>query len=289
MSGTILVTGGTIGDFVVDGLTKKGKKVRVTTYKNQSKAAWAAAGIEQAEFDYTRPETLARAFEGIESYFSVSPLIQELSEAGIEAVNAAKKAGIRRIVRSSALGAASNPVTFGRWHFAVEQAIEASGLSYTILQPNAFMQNYFGFADSIKKQRKFYAPLADSKMSLVDARDMADAAVVVLTEPGHESKKYKITGGEAISSEESAAALTEVLRKSVEYVAVSNDQAKSAMAGMGMPAWMIDGFLELYQLAVDGWLSAVIPDLEKLLGRKPRTFLQFCRDFPSSFRLMPFG
>jgi hypothetical protein len=121
MSGTILVTGGTIGDFVVDGLTKKGKKVRVTTYKNQSKAAWAAAGIEQAEFYYTRPETLARAFEGVESYFSVSPLIRELSEAGIEAVNAAKKAGIRRIVRSSALGAASNSVTFGRWHFAVDR------------------------------------------------------------------------------------------------------------------------------------------------------------------------
>jgi uncharacterized protein YbjT (DUF2867 family) len=283
MSGTILVTGGTIGKFVVDGLTKKGKKVRVSTYKKQVKPSWGAAGIEQVEVDYTKPETLARAFEGIESYFSVSPLIQELSETGIAAVNAARKAGVRRIVRSSVLGAATNSVTFGRWHFDVEKAIEASGLSFTILQPTSFMQNYFGFADSIKKQGKFHAPLANSRMSLVDARDIADAAVVVLTEPGHESKKYKITGGEAISSQESAMALSEVLAIPVEYVAVSNDQAKSAMAGMGMPVWMVDGFLELYQLAADGWLSAVIPDLEKLLGRKPRTFRQFSQDFRAAF------
>lgn len=101
MSGSILVTSGTIGDFVVKGLTKKGKKVRVTTYKKQSKPLWDVAGIEQVEVDYAKPETLARAFDGIESYFSVSPLIRELSETGIQAVNAAKKAGVRRIVRSS--------------------------------------------------------------------------------------------------------------------------------------------------------------------------------------------
>jgi uncharacterized protein YbjT (DUF2867 family) len=283
MSGTILVTGGTIGDFVVDGLTKKGRKVRVTTYKKQAKPVWDDAGIEQVEVDYAKPETLARAFEGMESYFSVSPMIRELSETGIQAVDAARKAGVRRIVRSSVLGAASNSVTFARWHFAVEQAVEASGLSYTILQPTSFMQNYFGFADSIKKQGKFYAPLADSRMSLVDARDIADAAVVVFTEPGHESRKYKITGGQAISSQDSAVALAEALAKPVKYVAVSNDQARSAMAGMGMPAWMVDGFLELYRLAVDGRLSAVIPDLEKLVGRKPRTFRQFSEDFRAAF------
>ena len=84
-------------------------------------------------------------------------------------------------------------------------------------------------------------------------------------------------------------ALSEVLARPVEYVAVSNDQAKSVMAGMGMPVWMVEGILELYQLAADGWLSAVIPDLEKLLGRKPRTLRQFFSRLPSNFRLIPFG
>jgi uncharacterized protein YbjT (DUF2867 family) len=283
MSGITLVTGGNIGNYVVEGLQKKGKKIRVTTVKIQPKPAWDAAGIEQIEFDYARPETLARAFDGIDAYFSVSPLIENLSETGIQAVNAAKKAGVRRIVRSSALGASDNAVTFPRWHRAVEKAIEDSGISYTILQPNAFMQNHFAFVHSIKKQGKFYAPLADSRMSLVDARDIADAAVVALTEPGHDSKKYKVTGGEAISSAETARALSEAIAKPVEYVAVSSADAKNAMAGMGMPLWMINGFLELYQLAVDGWLPAVIPDLERLLGRKPRTFQQFAQDFREAF------
>jgi uncharacterized protein YbjT (DUF2867 family) len=283
MSGITLVTGGNIGNYVVEGLQKKGKKIRVTTVKIQPKPAWDAAGIEQIEFDYARPETVARAFDGIDAYFSVSPLIENLSETGIRAVNAAKKAGVRRIVRSSALGASDNAVTFPRWHRAVEKAIEDSGISYTILQPNAFMQNHFAFVDSIKKQGKFYAPLADSRMSVVDARDIADAAVVALTEPGHDSKKYKVTGGEAISSAETARALSEAIAKPVEYVAVSSADAKNAMAGMGMPLWMINGFLELYQLAVDGWLPAVIPDLERLLGRKPRTFQQFAQDFREAF------
>lgn len=283
MTGTILVTGGTIGDSVADGLTKKGRKVRVTAYKIQSKPVWAAAGIEQVEIDYARPETLDRAFEGVEAYFSLSPLIEKLAETGIQGVKAAKRAGVKRIVRSSVLGAADDGITFPRWHRAVERAVEESGLAYTILQPTAFMQNCFFYADSVKKDGKFYAAQANSKASLVDTRDIAEAAVVALTEMGHEGKKYKLTGGEALSNFDIAKTLSEATGKPVEYVAVSDDDARQSMTGMGMPAWMVNGMEELNQIMVKGWLEGITPDFERLTGRKPRTFRNFAQDFRAAF------
>lgn len=283
MSGTILVTGGTIGDSVVDGLAKMGKKVRVTTFIKQPRPAWDSIGIEQVEVDYARPDTLDRAFDGVEAYFSVSPLIQNLVETGVQAVNAAKRAGVRHIVRSSVLGAADDAITFPRWHRAVEKVVEESGIAYTILQPTAFMQNVLFYAGSIKKDGKFYSAQGDAKASLVDARDIADAAVIALTENGHDGKKYKITGGEAISNFDIAKALSEATGASIEYVPVSDHAAKQSMLGMGMPGWMVDGMMELNQIMVRGWLAGIEPGFEELMGRKPRTIRQFAQDFRTAF------
>jgi len=83
MSGTLLVTGGTVGTSVVEGLSKKGKKVRVAVCKKQPNPSWESAGVEQVEFDYAKPDTLSRAFDGVEAYFFLSPMIQNLVETGI--------------------------------------------------------------------------------------------------------------------------------------------------------------------------------------------------------------
>lgn len=283
MSGTILVTSGTIGNSVVEGLLKKEKKVRVTVLKKQPNPAWDRAGVEQVEFDYSRPDTLARAFDRVDSYFFVSPLIQNLAETGVDVVNAARRAGVQRIVRSSVLGAAENAITFGRWHREVEKAVEGSGMAFTILQPTAFMQNYLLYANSVKNDGVFFAAQADAKASFIDTRDIAAAAAICLTERGHTGKKYKLTGGEAVSNWGIAAALSESTGKPVRYVPVSEDDAQKAMLGVGMPPWMAVGMGELNQIVAKGWLAGVEPDLENLLGRKPRTFRQFAQDFRSVF------
>jgi uncharacterized protein YbjT (DUF2867 family) len=280
---TILVTSGNIGDSVVEGLTRKGKRVRAAVRKKQPNAVWDKAGVEQVEFDYAKPETLARAFEGVDAYFSLSPLIENLSETGIQSIEAAKGAGVRLVVRASVLGAAEDGITFPRWHRAVEKALEGSGMAYTILQPTSFMQNYLFSAGTIKKEGKFYAPLGNSKTSLVDARDIAEAAVAALTEPGHHGKKYKITGGEAISAAEIAQTISAAIGKPVQYVAVSLSDARASMLGSGMPLWMVDGMSELYDISAQGWLAGIEPDFEHLVGRKPRTFRQFAEDFRSQF------
>jgi uncharacterized protein YbjT (DUF2867 family) len=173
VAGTYLVTAGNIGNSVIEGLLARGKKIHTAVLKKQPNAIWDAAGVEQIEFDYARPETLKRAFDGVEAYFCLSPLIQNLAETGIQAVEVAKQAGVRRIV-------------------------EASGISYTILQPMAFMQNYLLFAGTIRNYKERGALLCPSgrrKAPYVDTRDIADVAMLALTESGHTSKKYRITGG----------------------------------------------------------------------------------------------
>lgn len=139
------------------------------------------------------------------------------------------------------------------------------------------------YAPAIKKDGIFFAAQGNSKASMIDARDIAEAAVMALTEDGHEGKKYKISGGETISNLDVAKALSEATGKSVRYVAVSDDDAKNAMLAMGMPAWMVDGMTELNQIMVKGWLAGIEKDFEGLLGHKPRTFRQFAQDFRSAF------
>lgn len=283
MSGTYLVTAGNIGNSVIEGLIARGKKIRAAVLKKKPNAIWDVAGIEQVEFDYARPETLKRAFDGVEAYFCLSPLIQNLAETGIQAVEVAKQAGVRRIVRSSALGAAGDAVTFARWHRAVEKAVEASGISYTILQPIAFMQNYLLFAETIKREGRFYAPVGYAKACYVDTRDIADVAVLALAETGHTGKKYRITGGEAISNFDVAELLSRAAGITVQYVPVSDEAARQAMEAMGVPGWMVDGFSELNHILAKGWMAGVETDFESVTGRKPRTFGQFARDFRSAF------
>lgn len=278
MSETILVTSGNIGNAVIEGLLRKGKKVRVTTFGKQPDLSWKEAGVEQVPFDFARPETLEHAFDGIEAYFSVSPLIRNLAATGVQSIKEAKRAGVKRIVRSSILGAADDSITFPRWHRTVEREIEESGIKFTILQPTALMQNFLLYRDSICKEGKFYASLADAKVAWLDARDVAEAAVIALTESGHESKHYKLTGSKAISYPEIANIFAEEIGRPAEYVAISHEDAKKSMLAMGTPGWMIDGITEVNQISAQGRLAGVEPDLAQLLGREPCSFQQFLRD-----------
>lgn len=184
----ILVTSGNIGNYVAESLAQKNVSVRVLVRTIKPNRKWDALGIEQVAGDLGNVRSLAPAFDGVDRFFSVTPMLENLVELGTNAVEAAKKAGVAHIVRSSAMGASENAITIGRWHYAVERAIEASGIPYTILQPNTFMQSYFMNAETIKTANAFYMPQGDGKVSLVDVRDIAAVAVACLTDGGHRGK-----------------------------------------------------------------------------------------------------
>lgn len=282
----IVVTGatGNVGSPVVAGLIEKGYAPRAVVRKREHDAAWENAGIEQVEADLNDVEALTRAFDGADKVFSLSPFVENIAELGKTTVDAAKRAGVKHIVRSSALGASlDSPITLGRLHGAVEKTIEDSGLDFTFVQPASFFQNYLGYADTIKKNNVFYAPLGEGKMSLIDVRDIAAVAVAALTETGHAGKKYAVTGGESLSCEDIAAALSEITGRPINYVDVPEDKAEQQMLDSKMPKWMVKMIMELNGISKAGYVAAVLSTVEQITGRKPITFRQFAQENKQSF------
>jgi uncharacterized protein YbjT (DUF2867 family) len=287
MANTILITGGTghIGSHMVEELIRRKVAFKVMVRSKKKNPVWERAGVEQVMGDFNDPKSLEKSFKGVDTLFSLTPFVENLVELGVNAVHAAKKAGVKHIVRSSALTADENATTIPRWHWEVEKAVEASGMDYTIIRPSVFMQNYLGYASSIKSQNAFYASLGDGKVSYVDVRDISAVAVAALTEHGHEGKIYQVTGGEALSNHDIAQLFEKTLGRTIKYVDIPESAANDAMIKMGMPPWMIQGLAELNKIAKAGYLAEVYPTIEKITGRKPISFARFIQDNLGIFQI----
>lgn len=282
----IAVTGatGNIGKFVVEGLIKRGFSPRIIVRKRETNAAWDAAGVEQKIADLSDADSLTAAFQGADRVFSISPLVENLVALGKATVEAARRADVKHIVRSSAQGADPNArITMGKWHGEVERAIEDSHLRWTFVQPASFFQNYPGYADTIKSQNAFYLPLGDGKVSLVDARDIAAVAVAALAQDGHAGKRYAVTGGESLSNTDIAAIFSDVLGREIKYVDVPEITANEQMKKAGTPDWMVKLVAELAAVGKAGYLAELVPTVRQVTGEKPRTFRAFVEENKAAF------
>lgn len=242
-------------------------------------------GVEIVEMNFEDPESLHAAFTHADKVFLITPFADDQIEMAKTLVDEAKKAGVKHIVKLSALGAHAEPgIQLGRWHREIEKYIEQSGISYTFLRPASFMQNYINYnAASIKSEGKFYQPLGEGKVSYVDTRDIAAVGVEALTSEGHEGKVYDITGPEALSNYEVAQLLSEVTGKQVEFVDVPESDAKKGMTEQGTPEWMADALLELYSVQKAGHSEKTTDTVAQVTGRKPHTMQQFLQDHKDCF------
>jgi uncharacterized protein YbjT (DUF2867 family) len=283
----IIVNSGNVGTPVALQLAREGHQVALTVRKPAANPAWDQLGLRQVPFDLNDEAAMTETLQGADAFFSLTPLVENMVEAGTKAVQAAKKAGIRRIVRASAQSAAPDAaIQLGRWHYAVEKAVETSGIPFTILRPTNFMQNYltYGTPGTIKAQSAFYAPNGDAKISVIDTRDISSVAAKVLVESGHEGKRYDLTGGESLSNHEIAEIFSKALGRKISYVNIPPAKAAEAMTGSGMPAWLVTLLLELFAFGAAGNLADVSADTGMILKRKPITFSQFVQDHLSAFK-----
>ncbi len=283
----ILVIGatGNIGSAATQQLVSKGADVRVLARDTAKARAVLGPKVQVVQGDLSRPDTVAAAMAGAEKLFLVTPLHLDQIAMKSTAIQAAKKAGVKHIVMSTGIGAAPDAgVEIGRWHGKNQEEVKATGIAYTFLQPTFFMQNMLMFADAIRAQGAFYLPLGDSKVSWVDARDIAEVGVVALTGAGHENKEYPITGGEAINCAGMAQTISGVLGKTVNYVDVPLAAAKEGMTAAGMPEKLADMMNELYALGPAGHLAYVADTVERVTGHPPRSFRQFVENHAAAFK-----
>lgn len=280
MAKTILVTGatGTIGSQVVAELARDSAVTVRAGVRDAKKASSLPNGAAAVDFDYARPDTLAAACSGADKVFLLTPLAEDQVELGQRLVEAAKSAGVKHIVKLSALGADIEPgIQLGRWHRAVEKAIEASGMAWTFLRPNNFMENFVNFYPP-DREGAIYLPWGEGAVSFVDGRDVARCAAAALAGDGHEGKAYTPTGPAAFTVAEAAATIAKVTGRAIKYVDVPEDAAKRAMLDMQIPPWMVDALMELHAVDKAGYAAVVTEDVKKLTGKAPRSFEDFARD-----------
>jgi len=279
----ILITGasGNVGKEVLKQIAQTGVEVRAA-FQSVSQAAGAPSGVEFVPLDYNQAETLQTALKGVDRVFLVGPPTAQLTALERNAMEIIAQSDVQQVVKLSAMG--GREAIFPRQHAQSEEYIQATGVPYTFLRPNGFMQNMVNYnAPTINTQSAFYGSEGDGRVSHIDIRDVAAVAVKALIEDGHVGKAYTLTGPEALTNKEIAQILSDGLRREIRFVNLPPAQLKEALLSAGVPEWNADALLDLQRLYREGKAATVTRDVEQILGRKPISFAQFFRDFTYAF------
>lgn len=284
---TILITGatGAIGTELTKRLSAQGIPFRamVRSPKNaQALTQLESASIVKGDFD--DPTTIAQALQGIDQAFLLTNSSEQAEAQQLRFVAEARRAGVRHIVKLSQLAASEDsPVRFLRYHAIVEEAIRTSGMAFTFLRPNLFMQGFLSFRESIASQGTFFAAIGDARISAIDIRDIAAVAATALTESGHEGNTYTLTGPQSLTHFEMAHELSTALGKRITFVDISPDAMREALQGAGFPTWQAEGLVEDYAHYNRNEASVVTSAVQDIMGVLPRTFADFAFDYAPAF------
>jgi uncharacterized protein YbjT (DUF2867 family) len=277
---TILVTGATghVGSELVRLLAAGGTPVRALIHDEARRAA-LPAGLEGVVGDLNRPDTLIPALDGVgavhllSGYAGLPDALERMRTAGVERVT---------LLSSSAVPGGDTTNAVARYHIESEAAIRASGLAWTFLQPNGFMSNALEWADQLKRGDVVRAPFANVRTAAIDPHDIAAVAATALTTGRHDGRSLRLSGPEALLLADRLAILARVLGRDLRFEAQPDAEARAQMSAT-MPAEYVDAFFSFF---VDGTLdeSEVLPTVEEVTGRPPRTFARWAEEHAGAFR-----
>jgi uncharacterized protein YbjT (DUF2867 family) len=282
---TILLTGatGTVSSALIQVLRASAANVRLRALvRSEPQAAkLRAAGLDVAFGDLDEPDSLPRAFEGVNDLWQLVPPGPRAPENAMNLLWAARRSGVERVVRMSAIGAAHDaPTRNGRLHALSDHELEASGLRFTILRPHFFMQNLLGFAPALAAGGAIYMNLGEGRMGLVDVRDIADVAASILLDDTtrHDGKIYTLTGPHSLSLADVAGQLSGVLGRAVSYVPVSDEAARESFLQGGFSPWLAGMTVEYGRAYAAGWGDFTTSHVKDVIGREARSFERFARE-----------
>jgi NAD(P)H dehydrogenase (quinone) len=275
------VTGG-LGGRVARRLAERGVGQRLVV-RDPGRAP-ELAGAEVATAGYDDPDRLRRAFQGARTLVMVSAS-EDPDRLRLHAnvVDTAADAGVERVVYTSFFGAAPDcTFTFGRDHWHTEERIKASGLAWTMLRDNL----YLDFLPlMVGPDGVIRGPAGDGRVAAVTRDDIAEVAVAVLLDggDGHLGRTYDLTGPEALTMAEVAEQLSAVAGRSVTYHAETLEEAYASRAHYGAPDWEVAGWVTTYAAIANGELEAVSGDVAAVAGHPPTSLAEFLRDNPDSY------
>ncbi len=275
---TVLIVGasGTVGSELVRLLKADGYQTRAVTSQK------AKVGPGQVYANLATGEGLSAAFEGVDrayllsppgyadQYKILSPLIQE-----------AKRRGLKKVVLMTAMGANANEASPLR---RAEVELEKSGLTYNIIRPNWFMQNFNTFwVQGIREQHVIALPAGTARTSFIDARDISAVAARLLVDDSLSGKAFDLTGPAAVTHAEAAAAISSATGLSVRYQDIEPKVLKDGLLSAGLPADYVDFMILIFGFLKEGYSAGLTSSVKDILGREPHSLTQYVQDYKKSW------
>lgn len=282
MSTPILIMGalGTVGAQALKQLQSAGRVVRAADLDVEKVKEQFGNSVGAVQFDFFKPETYAAAFQGVQQMFLMRPpQLTDVKGHMFPAIDAAKRAGVRHVVFLSLIGIESAKFVP---HYKVEEYLRGAGLQTNFLRCSFFMQNLNGaHRREIKERSEIFIPVGKARTSFIDARDIGAVAAVLLTQDGHASRNYDLTGSESLDYWEVAKILSDVLGRPIMYRNPNPLHFLIETVRRGTPLRYALVMLGLYTSTRFGMAERISDDVERLIGRKPIRFRQYVHDYRS--------
>lgn len=287
----IIGSSGNVGQATINALSiKYGRKLDIRAGVRQPESLTAfkhLTGVTVVKADMGQYEELKELFKGVKSLLIVTPGTENRVDLALNTAEAANDAGVEYIVVISGTNAEKQDTVFGKQLYEVEQAVLGLDVACTILRLPWFMENYFNFKDSIKKDLIFHAPADASKeFQVVCMDDASSAAAAILASPEkHAGKIYSLVS-DRNTFEQVSEAFTRALSREITYMRVSYDETKQSLLEAGLPEWMIEGFLQFYTTVDSGTAQALGGDehFKQITGKNPTKLLTWMNRFANAFK-----
>ncbi len=274
----ILITGATgkTGSATAKSLGEKGETFRALIRNEEKKEVLESLGGEVVIGSIENTEVVNQSMQGVKTVLVLLPNSESQLALEKQLVDSAKQAGVERIVKMSSIEAtpdATSPIP--KLHLESEEYIKQSGLAWTMIKPNFYMQNLLASAGTIKEQGKIFLPMGDGKTGMIDTTDVGKVLAKVLSEDGHESMNHEITGPEILSFYEVAEIFSQVLGKQVDYVDVPMDAYKETLGQFLTNQWHLDAVIDLFKGIAEGGIEDKTDTFNELMGETPKSLSQF--------------
>lgn len=278
----VLITGatGNVGTQAVKTLLANKRVTVRALVRDAAKARWIAdLGGELIEGDLDDAVAVGRAMVGVGALALITPAGARASEQAGKVVSVAKQAGVRKIVRLSAIKASEGgPTDNTRQHAITERSIRESGVRYVFLRPNYYMQNLMGNLGSILGEGKLYAGIGSARLALIDARDVGDALAGALLTDQFDGSALELSGPTSVGLGIVAAEIGNVLGRNVAYIPVPPEAAGEAVRAFGLDDWTVKLIVDYSRAYSQGFGDFVTQSVQSLTGKAPRDIGTFARE-----------